>query len=44
MEAAIALTGQVCGRIDAVKPVRQIIDEIRAEFFEVIDAMSKRYG
>ena len=44
MEAAIALTGQVCGRIDAVKPVRQIIDEIRAEFFDVIDAMSKRYG
>ena len=44
MEAAIALTGQVCGRIDAVKPVRQIIEEIRREFFEVIDAMSKRYG
>ena len=44
MEAAIALTGQVCGRIDAVKPVRQIVDEIRKEFFEVIETLHKGYG
>ena len=43
MESAIALTGQVCGRIDAIKPVAQIVDEIRTEFFEVIDALAKRY-
>jgi enoyl-[acyl-carrier protein] reductase II len=27
MEAAIALTGQVMGRIDAIKTVREIVDE-----------------
>jgi enoyl-[acyl-carrier protein] reductase II len=27
MEASIALTGQVAGRIDSVKPVRQVIEE-----------------
>jgi enoyl-[acyl-carrier protein] reductase II len=44
MEAAIALTGQVCGRIDAVKPVRQIVDEIRKEFFEVVESLHRSYG
>jgi enoyl-[acyl-carrier protein] reductase II len=44
MEAAIALTGQVCGRIDSIKPVAQIVEEIRTEFFDVIDALAKRYG
>ena len=43
MEAAIALTGQVCGRIDAVKPVKQIVDEVRREFFEVVDALHRSY-
>jgi len=43
MEAAIALTGQVCGRIDAVKPVKQIIEEIRREFFEVVEALHTSY-
>src|SRR5215470_249730 len=32
MEAAVALSGQVCGRIDAVKPVAQIIRETVDEF------------
>ncbi|MFN9358091.1 MAG: NAD(P)H-dependent flavin oxidoreductase, partial [Alphaproteobacteria bacterium] len=27
MEASIALTGQVAGRIDSIKPVKQVIDE-----------------
>ncbi|HTO55304.1 MAG TPA: nitronate monooxygenase [Myxococcota bacterium] len=44
MEAAIALTGQVCGRIDAVKPVRQIVEEIRKEFFEVVESLHRSYG
>ena len=44
MEAAIALTGQVCGRIDSVKPVAQIIAEVRAEFFETLGALERQYG
>ncbi len=43
MEASIALTGQVCGRIDAVRPVAEVIDEVKAEFFETLSAMSERY-
>ena len=43
MESAIALTGQVCGRIDAVRPVRDILEDVRREFFETIGAMSSRY-
>jgi enoyl-[acyl-carrier protein] reductase II len=44
MEAAIALTGQVCGRIDSVKPVSQILAEIRSEFFATIEELQRRYG
>ena len=40
MEAAIALSGQVCGRIDAIKPVAQIIAETVAEFEAV---MARRF-
>jgi enoyl-[acyl-carrier protein] reductase II len=43
MEAAVPLTGQVAGRIDSVKPVAQILAEIRAEFFEVIGALARQY-
>ncbi len=43
MEASIALTGQVCGRIDAVRPVSDILADIRREFFETLDAMAGRY-
>jgi len=38
MEASLALGGQVVGRIDAVKPVAQIITETMAEFREVAGA------
>lgn len=44
MEAAIPLTGQVCGRIDSIKPVRQIIEETIAGFHAVIDSLGVRYG
>lgn len=44
MEAAIALTGQVAGRIDAVKPVSQIISETVAEFEETIASMGRAYA
>jgi enoyl-[acyl-carrier protein] reductase II len=44
MEAAIALTGQVAGRIDSVKPVAQIIRET-VEAFEAVTAdLGARYG
>lgn len=44
MEASIALSGQVAGRIDSVKPVKQIIDETVQEFHETVQAMAARYG
>ena len=44
MEASVALTGQVCGRIDEVKPVAQIIDEIRNEFFDVVGGLAAQYA
>ena len=40
MEASLALGGQVVGRIDAVKPVAQIIGETMAEFREVAGAFA----
>ena len=44
MEASIALSGQVAGRIDSVKPVKQIIDETVAEFHETVAALGKKYS
>lgn len=44
MEASIALSGQVAGRIDAVKPVKQIIDEVMAEFDAVMKDMAGHYA
>jgi enoyl-[acyl-carrier protein] reductase II len=39
MEAAIALTGQVAGRIDSVRPVREILDDIMAEYQAAVAAL-----
>jgi enoyl-[acyl-carrier protein] reductase II len=44
MEASIALSGQVAGRIDAIKPVAQIIEETIAEFGETIGKMARSYA
>ena len=44
MEASIALIGQVCGRIDSVRPVAEVIAEIRDEFFATVGALSSQYG
>src|SRR5690349_19257641 len=44
MEASIALSGQVCGRIHEIKPVKQVIEETIAEFHEKIGAMAKTYA
>ncbi|HEV7735576.1 MAG TPA: nitronate monooxygenase [Candidatus Binatia bacterium] len=41
MEAAIALAGQVVGRIDAVKPVAQIIAETVADFRATIARLGR---
>jgi enoyl-[acyl-carrier protein] reductase II len=43
MEASIALAGQVAGRIDAVKPVADIIRETMAEFGATLGALAKKY-
>ena len=39
MNASIALTGQVAGRIESIKPVEQIINETMSEYWEVIDRL-----
>ena len=44
MEAAIALTGQVCGRIDSVKPVEQIIRETVDEFAATLARMGRSFS
>lgn len=44
MEAAIALSGQVCGRIDAVRPVAEILADTRDEFFSTIGRLASTYG
>lgn len=43
MEASIALSGQVCGRIDAVRPVAEILDEIEATFFATVGRLATTY-
>ena len=43
MEAAIALSGQVAGRIDAVRPVADIISETARDCLEVLAALAERY-
>lgn len=44
MEAAIALSGQVAGRIDAVKPASQIIEDIIAEFHDIMAEIARDYA
>ena len=43
MEASIALSGQVCGRIDSVRPVAEILTEVEREFFETVGELAVRY-
>jgi len=44
MEASIALSGQVCGRIDEVKPVARIIRETVDEFCATVNNLSRAYA
>ena len=43
MEAAIALAGQVAGRIDEIKPVAQIIEECARDCLATISELAARY-
>jgi enoyl-[acyl-carrier protein] reductase II len=43
MEAAIPLSGQVAGRIDAVKPAREIVAETIAEFHATVQGLAAKY-
>jgi enoyl-[acyl-carrier protein] reductase II len=42
MESAIALTGQVAGRIESIEPVRAILHSTMHEFFDTVHALSAR--
>ncbi len=44
MEASIALSGQVAGRIETVRPVAEIIAETVAEFHATCADLGARYG
>ncbi|MGY6499627.1 MAG: NAD(P)H-dependent flavin oxidoreductase [Acidimicrobiales bacterium] len=43
MEASIALSGQVAGRIDEVRPVAEILADTIAGFHRVVAAMAEQY-
>ncbi len=43
MNAAIALSGQVQGRIDSVEPVADVIDTCVEEFFAIVNDLADRY-
>ena len=43
LEASIALSGQVAGRIDAVRPVAEIVRECASECIEVLARLAARY-
>ena len=44
MEASIALSGQVCGRIHSVEPVAEIIGDTVAQFEATVASLARAYG
>ena len=42
--AGVALSGQVAGRIESVRPVAEILRDTVNEFFATIESLSKQYG
>jgi enoyl-[acyl-carrier protein] reductase II len=44
MEAAIPLSGQVCGRIEAIKTAREVVEETMAGFHEIIRDLGRQYA
>ena len=43
MEASIALSGQVAGRIESVEPVADILERTVEEFFAIVGSLSSQY-
>jgi enoyl-[acyl-carrier protein] reductase II len=43
MEAAIPLSGQVAGRIETIKPVADILNETRDDFYKILDTLHQQY-
>jgi enoyl-[acyl-carrier protein] reductase II len=43
LEAALALSGQVAGRIDAVRPVAEIVRETAADCLALLERLAARY-
>ncbi|MEL7156814.1 MAG: nitronate monooxygenase, partial [Actinomycetota bacterium] len=43
MEAALALGGQVMGRIDDIRPVAEVLHECRDEFFDIVNQLADDY-
>ena len=41
LEAGLALTGEIAGRIESVRPVAEIIEETAREFFQTVERMSE---
>jgi enoyl-[acyl-carrier protein] reductase II len=41
VEAGVALTGEIAGRIDEIKPVAQIIEETARGYFETVERLAK---
>ena len=44
MEAAIPLSGQVAGRIDAIRSARDVVEETMAEFHDIMRGLARRYA
>ena len=42
--AGVALSGQVAGRIESVRPVADILRDTMNEFFATLEALGKQYG
>lgn len=43
LEAGVALTGEVAGRIESIRPVAEVIEDTRREFFETLEALAKAH-
>ena len=44
MEAALALLGQVVGRIDEVRPVADIVHDTVRDFYAIVGDLAARYA
>ena len=43
LEAGVALSGEVAGRIESVEPVAEIVARTVREFFETVERLGKSY-